>query len=79
MKKSVLRQAMKSKGITAYMLSKELGYKSKQVYNILSGRYYAYPKFRKRISEILGEPEDKFFDEDGNLIPLNEEVTENGK
>lgn len=73
---SKLKAIMNEKGLSAYKVGKALGYKSTQVYNILNGWGYPYPKFRKEVSKLLDVEEASLFDSNGALLPADEEETD---
>lgn len=57
-----LKAVLKDKKITAYRLAKDCNIATANVYNLLNGKQWAYPKWRKTISEYLGIPENQIFE-----------------
>lgn len=60
-----MRQARKSAGLSLDKLARATGYAYTSIFNVEMGSVKAWPKIKKRISEVLGVPETQIFDERG--------------
>jgi transcriptional regulator with XRE-family HTH domain len=59
------RQMLAEKGVNETQMAKDLGMRIQRLSEILSGRAKGW-KYRRRISQYLGIPEDVLFPDDGN-------------
>lgn len=59
-----LKQVLLERNISVYRLSKDLGIANSTLYNIVNGKLYPYPRYRKMISDYLDVPEAELFDVD---------------
>lgn len=74
MSQAKLKALLKERDITGAQLSRECGITQSTVYNIIAGRQYVWPKWRRKISEYLEVPQEELFDLSENYPTTEEEA-----
>lgn len=59
-------EKMKEKGISKMQCAIQMGISPSDLYNALNGVKPLYPKYRKKLSEVLNTPESELFNEEGD-------------
>lgn len=58
-----LKKIFKERDLTPAKLSRDKDIPTNIAYNLINGKQYPYPGYRKKISEFLGMPESELFPE----------------